>query len=72
MYNAPMNEFSNAPESQNMIPRPMSMQSQFSQQLSVGDVSEQRELLRPAQPSLGTFKEVFRKIINWASIDRAH
>ncbi|KAL9094461.1 MAG: hypothetical protein Q9165_003311 [Trypethelium subeluteriae] len=65
MYNSPMNDFNSAGETQNIVPRPMSMQSQLSQQLGVGDISEQVEPLQPAQqPSLdhSDFPQDFAKL----------
>ncbi|KAL9070395.1 MAG: hypothetical protein Q9157_005839 [Trypethelium eluteriae] len=64
MYNSPMNDFNGAEETQNIVPRPMSMQSQLSQQHGAGGIREQVEPLHPAQPSLdhSDFPQDFAKL----------
>ena len=53
LYNGQISDFSSAPEAQNIVPRPMSMQSQFSQQSGLRGVSEQVQQFYPVQPSIG-------------------
>ena len=50
VYNGAWSEISSTAETQTIVPRPMSMQSQFSQQLVMRDANEP---IQSAQPSLG-------------------